>query len=101
MTLLRNEGYRIQFDIDIRPRLVHEDGVTVMSRRHIDGYSFQVPAQLRQFFSVATVRDPETGVLLGSIDVSGPLRTVHPAMLALVTATAQLAEGQLRAQQGN
>jgi len=59
MTLLRNEGYRIQFDIDIRPRLVHEDGVTVMSRRHIDGYSFQVPAQLRQFFSVATVRDPE------------------------------------------
>ncbi|MEU5261852.1 GAF domain-containing protein [Amycolatopsis sp. NPDC021455] len=47
--------------------------------------------------AAAPVRDPETGVLLGSIDVSGPLRTVHPAMLALVTATAQLAEGQLRA----
>ncbi|SEO68045.1 hypothetical protein SAMN04489732_101882 [Amycolatopsis saalfeldensis] len=47
--------------------------------------------------AAAPVRDPETGLLLGSIDVSGPLRTVHPAMLALVTATAQLAEGQLRA----
>ena len=48
--------------------------------------------------AAAPVRDPDTGVLLGSIDVSGPLRTVHPAMLSLVTATAQLAEGQLRAQ---
>ncbi len=48
--------------------------------------------------AAAPVRDPETGVLLGSIDVSGPLRTVHPAMISLVTATAQLAEGQLRAQ---
>ncbi|SFW64025.1 GAF domain-containing protein [Amycolatopsis australiensis] len=48
--------------------------------------------------AAAPVRDPETGALLGSIDVSGPLRTVHPAMLSLVTATAQLAEGQLRAQ---
>jgi hypothetical protein len=48
--------------------------------------------------AAAPVRDPETGVLLGSVDVSGPLRTVHPAMLSLVTATAQLAEGQLRAQ---
>nr|WP_103355720.1 helix-turn-helix domain-containing protein [Amycolatopsis sp. CA-128772] len=48
--------------------------------------------------AAAPVRDPETGALLGSIDVSGPLRTVHPAMISLVTATAQLAEGQLRAQ---
>lgn len=47
--------------------------------------------------AAAPVHDPETGALLGSIDVSGPLRTVHPAMLALVTAAAQLAEGQLRA----
>ena len=57
MQLLRDEGFPIQFDIDIRPRLVHEYGVTVMSRRHIDGYAFQVPSQLREFFSVAKVRD--------------------------------------------
>lgn len=48
--------------------------------------------------AAAPVRDPESGRLLGAIDVSGPLRTVHPAMLALVSATASLAEGQLKAQ---
>jgi hypothetical protein len=58
LELLRDEGDQVQFDIDIRPRLVREDGVTVMSRRHIDGYAFEVPSQLRQFFSVAAVRDP-------------------------------------------
>ncbi|MPY98559.1 MAG: GAF domain-containing protein [Actinophytocola sp.] len=48
--------------------------------------------------AAAPVRHPETGALLGAIDVSGPLRTVHPAMLALVSASASLAEGQLKAQ---
>jgi hypothetical protein len=46
--------------------------------------------------AAAPVHDPDTGKLLGAVDVSGPLRTVHPAMMALVTAAAQLAEGQLR-----
>jgi hypothetical protein len=58
MRLLREKGFPIQFDIDIRPRLVHEAGATVMSRRHIDGYAFEVPSQLRAFFSVRQVRDP-------------------------------------------
>ncbi|OZM73498.1 transcriptional regulator [Amycolatopsis antarctica] len=48
--------------------------------------------------AAAPLRDPDSGALLGVIDVSGPLRTVHPAMLALVRASASLAEGQLRAQ---
>ncbi|WP_112248642.1 GAF domain-containing protein [Kribbella monticola] len=46
--------------------------------------------------AAAPVHDPDTGKLIGAVDVSGPLRTVHPAMMALVTAAAQLAEGQLR-----
>lgn len=46
--------------------------------------------------AAAPVHDPDTGKLLGAVDVSGPLRTVHPAMVALVTAAAQLAEGQLK-----
>ncbi|MGW6281000.1 GAF domain-containing protein [Kribbella sp. NPDC055071] len=46
--------------------------------------------------AAAPVHDPDTGKLLGAVDVSGPLRTVHPAMVVLVTAAAQLAEGQLR-----
>jgi hypothetical protein len=47
--------------------------------------------------AAAPVHDPDTGLLLGAIDVTGPVSTRHPATLALVTAVAQLAEGQLRA----
>jgi hypothetical protein len=44
----------------------------------------------------APVTDPDSGRIIGAIDVSGPRRTLHPAMLALVAATAQLAENQMR-----
>jgi hypothetical protein len=46
--------------------------------------------------AAAPVHDPDTGAVLGAIDISGPLHTVHPAMSQLVSATAQLAENQLR-----
>lgn len=46
--------------------------------------------------AAAPVHDPDTGAILGAIDISGPLHTVHPAMAQLVVATAQLAENQLR-----
>ncbi|GAA0947138.1 helix-turn-helix domain-containing protein [Pseudonocardia zijingensis] len=46
--------------------------------------------------AAAPVHDPDTGAILGAIDISGPLHTVHPAMKQLVSATAQLAEHQLR-----
>ncbi|SFE32491.1 hypothetical protein SAMN04487819_11126 [Actinopolyspora alba] len=45
--------------------------------------------------AASPVHDPETGALLGSIDVSGPLHTMHPALTALVTAAARLAENRL------
>jgi peptidoglycan/xylan/chitin deacetylase (PgdA/CDA1 family) len=57
--LLRDAGFTIQVDIDVRPRRAVVDGVTVMSRRHVDGLSFQVPWRLAPFFDVAAVRDPE------------------------------------------
>ncbi|MDN5858920.1 MAG: transcriptional regulator [Pseudonocardia sp.] len=46
--------------------------------------------------AAAPVHDPDTGTILGAVDISGPLHTVHPAMMQLVAATAQLAENQLR-----
>ncbi|OZM81967.1 transcriptional regulator [Pseudonocardia sp. MH-G8] len=46
--------------------------------------------------AAAPVHDPDTGAILGAVDISGPLHTVHPAMKQLVVATAQLAENQLR-----
>jgi GAF domain len=47
--------------------------------------------------AAAPVHDPGTGEILGAIDVTGPLHTMHPALLTLVTVTAQLAEQQLHA----
>lgn len=44
----------------------------------------------------APVRDPDTGAIIGVLDVSGPLHAVYPALVQLVAATARLAEDQLR-----
>ncbi|WP_229924674.1 GAF domain-containing protein [Streptomyces sulfonofaciens] len=44
----------------------------------------------------APITDPRDGRLLGVVDVSGPLDSMHPVMLALVGSVAQLAEARLR-----
>ncbi|MFF0792642.1 GAF domain-containing protein [Streptomyces spiralis] len=44
----------------------------------------------------APVTDPRDGRLLGVVDVSGPLETMHPATLAWVDSVAKLAEARLR-----
>ncbi len=44
----------------------------------------------------APVTDPRDGRLIGVVDVSGPLETMHPATLAWVGAVAKLAEARLR-----
>ncbi|KOV82150.1 transcriptional regulator [Nocardia sp. NRRL S-836] len=43
------------------------------------------------------VRDPDTGETIGVIDLSGPVETMHPSMVALVSASARLAESALLA----
>lgn len=47
--------------------------------------------------AAAPVRDPETGRVLGTVDVTGPEETFHPTTLSLVTAAARLAEHRLAA----
>ena len=44
--VLRGEGRRI------------DNGVVMMSRRHVDGFAFADPTTMAPFFDVATVRDP-------------------------------------------
>ncbi|GAB7105207.1 GAF domain-containing protein [Streptomyces phaeofaciens JCM 4814] len=44
----------------------------------------------------APISDPRDGRLLGVVDVSGPLETMHPATLAWVDSVAKLAEARLR-----
>jgi len=56
--MLRDEGYRILCDIDVVPRLRHEDGLAVMSRRHIDGLALrQQHSALRALFDTRAVID--------------------------------------------
>ena len=45
--------------------------------------------------AAAPVRDPRDGGVLGVVDLSGPIRTVHPSTLALATTAAKLAESEL------
>ncbi len=46
--------------------------------------------------SAAPIFDPESGALLGAVDLTGPYRMTHPHSLALVTAAAGAATGALR-----
>ena len=55
---------------------------------------FHEPVQ-RWVCSAAPIHDPDTGALLGIIDLTGDFSTVHPASLAVATATAAAVEGSL------
>ncbi|GAB2960783.1 GAF domain-containing protein [Nonomuraea fastidiosa] len=45
--------------------------------------------------SAAPITDPDSGRIIGCVDVSGTSRSLHPATVALVATTAKLAETQL------
>jgi hypothetical protein len=45
--------------------------------------------------SAAPIHDPESGELLGVLDISGDFRTGHPHSLSLVSAVARVVEGEL------
>ena len=51
--------------------------------------------------AAAPVHDPDTGKLIGVIDLTGQMRTVHPHSMAVATATAQAVEAQLRCEMLN
>jgi hypothetical protein len=55
---------------------------------------FHEPVQ-RWVCSAAPIHDPDTGALIGVIDLTGDFSTVHPATLAVATATATAVEGSL------
>lgn len=55
---------------------------------------FHEPVQ-RWVCSAAPIHDPDSGSLIGVIDLTGDFSTVHPASLAVATATATAVEGSL------
>lgn len=48
--------------------------------------------------AAAPVHDPDTGQVIGVIDLTGEMATVHPHSMAVATATAQAVEAELRCQ---
>ncbi|AGI87110.1 GAF domain-containing protein [Streptomyces albidoflavus] len=74
-------------------------GTPLVARRPVQVFSAEhfVRAHHRWTCSGAPITDPRDGRLLGVVDVSGLLDTLHPAMLKLVESVAKLAEAELRA----
>ena len=56
---------------------------------------FSDPVQ-RWTCSAAPIHDPDTGAVIGVIDLTGDLNTVHPHSLAVATATARAVEASLQ-----
>ncbi len=73
-------------------------GTPLVVRRPVQVFSAEhfVRTQHSWTCAGAPVTDPRDGRLLGVVDVSGPLRTMHPATLALAGSVAKLAEARLR-----
>ena len=58
IAMLQAHGFTLLCDIDTVARVLHDDGVLIMSRRHIDGLAFAGQADnLKPFFDVTTVED--------------------------------------------
>lgn len=80
-------------------------GTNAMGTALADGHAVQIHSAehlVRLYHpwtcAAAPIHDPDTGELLGVVDLTGPLHTFHPSSLALVSAAAELAEGRLAAE---
>ncbi|MGW4201801.1 GAF domain-containing protein [Streptomyces sp. NPDC004726] len=75
-------------------------GTTLAVRRPVQVHSAEhfVSAHHSWTCAGAPLTDPRDGRLLGVVNLSGPLATVHPTTLPLVTAVTRLAEAELRNQ---
>ncbi|MFI5766577.1 MULTISPECIES: GAF domain-containing protein [unclassified Streptomyces] len=73
-------------------------GTALVTRRPVQVFSAEhfVSSHHDWTCAGAPVRDPRDGQLIGVLDVSGPLATMHPATLAWVSSVARLAERELR-----
>lgn len=73
-------------------------GTALVARRPVQVFSAEhfVSSHHDWTCAGAPVRDPRDGSLLGVLDVSGPLATMHPATLTWVSSVARLAERELR-----
>ncbi|EFL35711.1 regulatory protein [Streptomyces viridochromogenes DSM 40736] len=98
--LRKADGLGFELGADWREDVVGTNGVgtPAVVRRPVQVFAAEhfVRSQAGWTCAGAPLTDPRDGRLLGVVDVSGPLETMHPATLAWVDSVAKLAEARLR-----
>ncbi|GGT50026.1 hypothetical protein GCM10010271_62880 [Streptomyces kurssanovii] len=98
--LRKGDSHGFVVGADWKEELVGTNGVgtPLVSRRPVQVHSAEHFVSTHHTWTCAgaPITDPRDGRLIGVVDVSGPLATMHPATLALVTSVARLAEAELR-----
>ncbi|MEU2425652.1 GAF domain-containing protein [Streptomyces sp. NPDC007851] len=98
--LRKADGLGFELGADWREDVVGTNGIgtPAVVRRPVQVFAAEhfVRSHASWTCSGAPITDPRDGTLLGVVDVSGPLETMHPATLAWVNSVAKLAEARLR-----
>ncbi|WP_030421848.1 GAF domain-containing protein [Streptomyces sp. SCSIO 75703] len=98
--LRKADGLGFELGADWREETVGTNGVgtPAVTRRPVQVFAAEhfVRSHTGWTCAGAPISDPRNGALIGVVDVSGPLETMHPATLAWVTSVAGLAEARLR-----
>ncbi|WP_234542068.1 GAF domain-containing protein [Streptomyces shenzhenensis] len=98
--LRKADGLGLELGADWREDVVGTNGVgtPAVVRGPVQVFAGEhfVRSHVSWTCSGAPITDPRDGSLLGVVDVSGPLETMHPATLAWVNSVAKLAEARLR-----
>ncbi|MGW2930621.1 GAF domain-containing protein [Streptomyces sp. NPDC001156] len=98
--LRKADGMGFEPGADWGERIVGTNGVgtPTVTRRPVQVFASEhfVRSHASWTCTGAPITDPRDGRLIGVVDVSGPLETMHPATLAWVDAVAKLAEARLR-----
>jgi hypothetical protein len=98
--LRKADGLGFELGADWGEAVVGTNGVgtTAVVRRPVQVFGAEhfVRTHATWTCAGAPITDPRNGRLLGVVDVSGPLETMHPATLAWVDSVAKLAQARLR-----
>ncbi|MQY38578.1 hypothetical protein SRB17_65910 [Streptomyces sp. RB17] len=98
--LRKADGLGFELGADWREDVVGTNGVgtPAVVRRPVQVFAAEhfVRSHASWTCTGAPITDPRDGRLIGVVDVSGPLETMHPATLAWVDSVAKLAESRLR-----
>lgn len=98
--LRKADGLGFELGADWREEVVGTNGVgtPAVVRRPVQVFASEhfVRTHATWTCTGAPITDPRDGRLIGVVDVSGPLETMHPATLSWVDSVAKLAEARLR-----